>query len=174
MPHIRIVHVDQPTHAAIAVGDLEEANRLSPVPLSPVFITESFRSTYARRATQLLEHPEDEPWVTGVIWDEDQEIAVGAAGFHGSPDETGMVEIGYSVDPAYRRRGYARAATQELLDRAIAHPDVRVLRATISPENQPSLNLIASFGLERNGEQWDEEDGLEWIFEIRTPTPDRG
>ena len=77
-----------------------------------------------------------------------------------------MVEVGYSVDPAYRRRGYARAAMQELLDRAIADPSVRVLRASISPDNEPSLNLVASFGLERNGEQWDEEDGLEWIFEI--------
>ena len=131
-------------------------------------MTEDFRSTFARRATQLLEHPEDEPWVTGIIWDEDLGVAVGAAGFHGSPDADGMVEVGYSVDPAYRRRGYARAAMQELLDRAIADPSVRVLRASISPDNEPSLNLVASFGLERNGEQWDEEDGLEWIFEIPT------
>ncbi len=165
---VRIVHVTQPTHAAIAAGDLHEANRLSPVPLRPIFVTESFRSTFARRATQLLEHPEDEPWVTGIIWDDDLDVAVGAAGFHGSPDADGMVEVGYSVDPEYRRRGYARAAMQVLLDRAIAAPDVRVLRASISPDNEPSLNLVASFGLERNGEQWDEEDGLEWIFEIPT------
>ena len=168
MPRIRIVHVSQPTHAALAAEDLDEANRLSPVPLGPVFVTDSFRSTFARRATQLLEHPEDEPWVTGIIWDEDQGVAVGAAGFHGSPDADGMVEVGYSVDPAYRRRGYARAAMQELLDRAVAHPEVRVLRASISPDNIPSLSLVASFGLERNGEQWDEEDGLELIFEIAT------
>ena len=52
---------------------------------------------------------------------------------------------------------------------------MRVLRASISPDNEPSLNLVASFGLERNGEQWDEEDGLEWIFEIPTPaTGERG
>ena len=169
--NVRIVHLSQPAHAAIAAADLAEANRLSPVPLTPVFVTEAFRSTFARRATQLLEHPEDEPWVTGVIWDDDLGLSVGAAGFHGSPDADGMVEVGYSVDPDLRRRGYARAAMRVLLDRAVAHPDVRVLRATISPDNQPSLDLIATFGLERNGEQWDEEDGLEWIFEIPTPGP---
>jgi [ribosomal protein S5]-alanine N-acetyltransferase len=168
---VRIVHLSQPTHAALAAGDLAAANRLSPVPLTPVFVTESFRSTFARRATQLLDQPVDEPWVTGIIWDEDLETAVGAAGFHGAPDADGMVEVGYSVDPEFRRRGYARAAMQVLLDRANAHPDVRVLRASISPDNEPSLNLVASFGLERNGEQWDEEDGLEWIFEIPTPGP---
>ena len=162
---VRIVHVSQPAHAAIAAGDLAGANLLSPVPLTPVFVTDSWRSTFARRATQLLDHPEDAPWVTGIIWDDDLEKAVGAAGFHGSPDADGMVEVGYSVDPDLRRRGYARAAMQVLLDRAVAHPDVRVLRASISPDNEPSLNLVASFGLERNGEQWDEEDGLELLFE---------
>ena len=170
-PRVRIVHLSQPTHAARRPRDLEEANRHTVVPLGPIFVTEGFRSTFARRATQLLEHPEDEPWVTGIIWDEDLGVAAEAAGFHASPDADGMVEVGYSVDPAYRRRGYARAAMQELLDRAIADPSVRVLRASISPDNEPSLNRWASFGLERNGEQWDEEDGLEWIFEIPTATP---
>jgi ribosomal-protein-alanine N-acetyltransferase len=168
-PRVRIVHVSQPTHAAIAAGDLEEANRLSPVPLTPLFVTESFRSTFGIRADQLLERPEDQPWVTGIIWDEDLGVAVGKAGFHSSPDADGMVEVGYEVDSAYRRRGYARAALQAMLDRAIADPTVRVLRASISPDNEPSLNLVASFGFERNGEQWDEEDGLELIFEIPTP-----
>jgi [ribosomal protein S5]-alanine N-acetyltransferase len=170
-PRIRIVHISQPAHAAIAAGDLEEANRLSPVPLRPIFVTKSFRSTFGVRAEQLLRDPSAEPWVTGIIWDEDLEVAVGKAGFHGPPDEEGMVEVGYEVDPAYRRRGYARAAMQAMLDRAIADPSVRVLRASISPDNEPSLNLVASFGLERNGEQWDEEDGLEWIFEVPTPAP---
>jgi len=169
MPRIRIVHIDQPTHAAIAAGDLEAANRTSPVPITPAFLAEGFRSTFARRAQQLLDRPEDQPWVTGIVWDEDLDVAVGAAGFHGGPDDTGMVEVGYSIDPAHRRRGYARAVLQLLLDRAIEHPDVRVLRATISPDNEPSLNLIAQFPFVRNGEQWDEEDGLEWIFEIPTP-----
>jgi RimJ/RimL family protein N-acetyltransferase len=173
-PNVRIVHISQPTHAAIAAGDLEEANRLSPVPLRPIFVTESYRSTFGIRAEQLLRNPDAEPWVTGILWDEDLGVAVGKAGFHGPPDENGMVEVGYEVDPEYRRRGYARAAFQAMLDRAVADPSVTVLRATISPDNEPSLNLVASFGLLRNGEQWDEEDGLEWIFEIPTPTPGRG
>ena len=53
---VRIVHVSQPTHAAIAAGDLAGANLLSPVPLTPVFVTDSWRSTFARRATQLPDH----------------------------------------------------------------------------------------------------------------------
>jgi RimJ/RimL family protein N-acetyltransferase len=77
-----------------------------------------------------------------------------------------MVEVGYGIDPAFRRRGYARAALVALIDRARAEPSVHTLRATISPDNEPSLGLIRQFTFVENGEQWDDEDGLEIIYEI--------
>jgi [ribosomal protein S5]-alanine N-acetyltransferase len=90
---------------------------------------------------------------------------VGHAGFHGPPDAAGMVEVGYSVDPAWRRQGYATAMVRELLQRAAGEPGVRTVRATISPDNIASLGTIAGFGFAGNGEQWDEEDGRELIFD---------
>ena len=48
------------------------------------------------------------------MWAEDL-LVVGRAGFHGPPDAGGMVEVGYAVDPDFRRRGNAIAA---LLDPA--------------------------------------------------------
>jgi RimJ/RimL family protein N-acetyltransferase len=92
-------------------------------------------------------------------------VVVGHAGYHGPPDEAGMVEVGYTVDPAYRRQGYAKAILAALLERAAAEPDVRTVRASISPSNAASLATIAGFGFLEVGEQWDEEDGLELLFE---------
>lgn len=86
---------------------------------------------------------------------------VGLAGFHGAPDATGMVEIGYRIDPVLRRRGYARRSLETLLAVAQGHPDVRTIRATISPDNKASRALIDSYGFVKTGEQWDEEDGLD-------------
>jgi hypothetical protein len=40
------------------------------------------------------------------------------------------------------------------------------VRATISPGNAASLATISGFGFAEVGEQWDDEDGLELIFEI--------
>lgn len=40
------------------------------------------------------------------------------------------------------------------------------LRATISPDNTPSYNLIAGYGFSEVGEQWDEVDGREIIYEL--------
>ena len=171
VPRIRIVHVDQPTHAAIAAGDLGAANRTSPVPLTPAFVTEGFRSTFARRAEQLLDRPEDQPWVTGIVWDEDLAWPSAPAGFHGEPrrrrdgrgrllDRPGLSAPGLragraaaAARPGGRASGRPRAPGHHLpRQRAVAQPD-----RTSSPSSA-------------TGEQWDEEDGLEWIFEIPTPT----
>ncbi|MFB6550357.1 GNAT family N-acetyltransferase [Streptomyces sp. NPDC056405] len=95
----------------------------------------------------------------------DEGLVVGHAGFHGPPDEAGMVEIGYSIDPRFRRRGYARSTLIELLRRAAAEPTVATVRATIGPNNVASLATISGFGFTHVGEVWDEEDGRELVFE---------
>ena len=53
----------------------------------------------------------------------------------------------------------------ELLRRAQAEPGIRTVRASISPDNTASLATVAGFGFSQVGEQWDDEDGLELIFE---------
>ncbi len=83
-----------------------------------------------------------------------------------------MVEIGYRIDPAFRRLGYARTALEILLDVASRQSEVHIVRATISPDNIASRNLISQYGFNEVGEQWDEEDGLETIYEVSaSPEP---
>lgn len=54
----------------------------------------------------------------------------------------------------------------ELLRRAAAESVVKTARVTISPENTASLATISGFGFVEVGEQWDEVDGLELVFEV--------
>ncbi|MCW2767501.1 MAG: hypothetical protein JWO11_3460 [Nocardioides sp.] len=165
-PRVRIVQLSAETLAALADGEAASARASSPVPLNDYLTGPDCRAIWTRRARQVVETPEDLPWITGVLWDEDAQVAVGRAGYHGAPDVDGRVEVGYGIDPDFRRRGYARAALVALLDRARREPGVHTLRATISPDNEPSLGLIRQFDFVENGEQWDEEDGLEIIYEI--------
>ncbi len=160
------MHLTAPAFRALSSGDLAGANAASPVPLTPYFVGPEWRPVWDRRRRQVEEDPVSAAWVTGVIWDERSQVAVGRAGYHGPPDEAGMVEIGYAVDPAYRRRGYARAALEALLQRAAREPGVRTVRATISPDNAASYGLVAQYGFTEVGQQWDDEDGLEIIYEV--------
>jgi RimJ/RimL family protein N-acetyltransferase len=164
--NVRIVHLTAPVFRALANGDLATANAVSPVPLSAYFAGPEWRGVWQMRSRQVEEHPASAAWVTGVIWDEQQQLAVGRAGYHGPPDPSGMVEIGYAVDPAYRRRGYARTALEALLQRAAREPQVHTVRVTIGPDNLASQQLAAQYGFTEVGEQWDDEDGLEIIYEV--------
>jgi hypothetical protein len=38
--------------------------------------------------------------------------------------------------------------------------------ASVSPDNEPSLVLIRKLGFVQTGDQWDDEDGLELVFEL--------
>lgn len=163
---VRIVHLTAPVFRALARGDLAAANAASPVPLEDFFADPEWRGVWQRRSEQVERDPASADWVTGVVWDEQEHVAVGRAGYHGPPDPAGMVEIGYAVHPTYRRRGYARAALEALLRRAAHDPRVQTVRVSISPDNTPSYNLAAQYGFARVGEQWDDEDGLEIVYEL--------
>ena len=164
-PRVRVVHLSPAVFRALADGDLAAANKVSPVPLTQYFVSPQWRGTWRRRSEQVDRDPASAAWVTGVIWDEQTQAAVGRAGYHGPPDGSGMVEIGYAVDPACRRRGYARAALEALLERAAREPQVRVVRVSISPGNTASYALASQYGFAQVGQQQDEEDGLEIIYE---------
>jgi [ribosomal protein S5]-alanine N-acetyltransferase len=150
---------------ALASGDLDEASRLTGVTLTEHFGTPEALRLWRLRASQVATDPDCARWIARAAVAEPEGIVIGHAGFHGPPNCDGMVEIGYSVDPAHRRRGYATAMLRELLRRAEEETRVRTVRATIRPDNTASLATIAGFGFSPNGEQWDEEDGLELIFD---------
>jgi RimJ/RimL family protein N-acetyltransferase len=165
-PRVEIVQLDAAALRGLADGDQGAAERSSPVPLSPYLAGPDCRRVWELRAEQVVDDPSSAAWITGIVWDPERGRAVGRAGFHGPPDADGMVEVGYSIDPRFRRQGYARAALRVLLARAEAEPDVRTFRATISPDNVASRDLVLAHGLVEVGEQEDDEDGLEIIYEL--------
>jgi len=118
------------------------------------------------RSDQVRANPEVNPWLLRLAVDRASATIVGYGNFHDAPDERGMVEVGYSVLPRWQRRGYGREIALTMWRYAVQHPDVRVLRASVSPDNLASQSIITGAGLARVGEQWDDVDGLEWVFEV--------
>lgn len=127
------------------------------------------------RLTQLAVDPTIRGWLgRAIVWTDDDGArhVIGSIGFHGAPDDTGRLEIGYKVEPAFRRRGIAREAAAAMFDWAYREHGIHRFVASISPTNEPSLRLAAGFGFEQVGEQMDDVDGLELVFETTWPRPE--
>ncbi len=163
LPSIELAILSDLVLEALVSGSIDRAGTAFGRNLPPILLEDNWLWNY--RLNQLREDPKTSQWLVRVIIDAEKGDIVGHAGFHGPPDEKGMVEVGYTVHPAYRRRGYATAALGGLIGYAADHPEVRTVRASVSPDNVGSLATIAPYGFVQVGEQMDEIDGLELIFE---------
>ena len=97
---------------------------------------------------------------------------VGHAGFHGPPgrnarNDEEAVELGYTIFPTHRRRGYATEAARALVGWAHREHGIRRFLFSISPDNEPSLAIARRLGFSEVGRHWDDEDGEELEFELR-------
>ena len=96
-------------------------------------------------------------WVWRAALSDGTEVAAG--GFGGRPGEDERLTIGYHVAEAYRRMGYATELLNLLAEWALAQPGVTRVRATIKPENAPSLRVAEKAGFEHVGRTRTDEDG---------------
>jgi RimJ/RimL family protein N-acetyltransferase len=69
------------------------------------------------------------------------------------------------VFPPFRGRGIATEAVAALVEWARADRGIRRFVASVAPGNDASLAIVRKLGFVQTGEQWDEEDGLELVFE---------
>lgn len=127
------------------------------------------------RRAQARANPALLPWMERAIVLRSAQTMVGSIAFHMAPEPEpvrplgpGGVEFGYTIFPPFRRLGYATEACQALMTWARQQGVTRFI-LTISPENQPSLRIAAHFGFVKIGTQWDEEDGIEDIYERLYP-----
>jgi RimJ/RimL family protein N-acetyltransferase len=167
-PRLDLALLSPQVLAALAADDWATARALIPY-RTPVELPDRLAGVARFRVEQIGEDPSTAPWLLRAIVLRDEQAMIGHAGLHGPPDERGYVEIGYTVWPDYRRRGFAEEAARALLGWAPGRPGVVGARASASPTNTPSLRLIAKLGLVEVGRQWDDEDGEEIVHEGPLP-----
>ena len=120
----------------------------------------------AWRVPQVKENPALNRWFVRWIVSKDSEEIIGSISFHAAPNSDGMIEIGLGISEGFRNQGYARESLKGMWFWALKDPDVKILRYTVGVENSPSIRVIESFGFHYQGEQIDDEDGPESIYEI--------
>jgi len=120
------------------------------------------------RVPQVKADPSCNKWFVRFIVPKSSREIIGSTSFHGAPDENGMIEIGLGIEEAFRNQGYAREALSGMWRWVSDQPKVKTLRYTVSPDNLPSIAVINYFGFENKGQQIDEVDGLENVYEMST------
>jgi ribosomal-protein-alanine N-acetyltransferase len=104
----------------------------------------------------------DERFGIWVMIEHESGSVVGDIGFIGPPGNDGSIEIGYSVIPARRRRGYATEAARALVEWALQESEVEVVVASCDKGNVPSVRTLERVGFLRA----DEADGqIRWRYD---------
>jgi ribosomal-protein-alanine N-acetyltransferase len=96
----------------------------------------------------LRERPDWYGWLAwyGVRDTGSERVLVGGCGFLGGPDDSGMVEMGYSVLPQFQRQGIAGEMVEALIGRAFESAAVLRIEAETSPDNAGSRRILARAG----------------------------
>lgn len=109
-------------------------------------------------AARLREDPESLGfWVWLATVPDGTEVAAG--GFGGRPGDDERLTVGYHVHGDHRGVGYATELLNLLTEWALMQPGVKRVRATIKPENAPSLRVAEKAGFEHVGRTRTDEDG---------------
>lgn len=77
-----------------------------------------------------------------------------------------LPEIGYHINKAYWRQGYASEAARAARDWAFSHTDFDCLYSYMKYTNIGSYSTAAAAGLKRVKEYPDKEDGLLYVYAI--------
>jgi RimJ/RimL family protein N-acetyltransferase len=138
-----------PSAATALAQDRARASRILGADLADLWPQPDLYNILHRQVSAL---PWNEPFGIWVVIERASATVVGDIGFHGPPDESGSVEIGYCVAPGHRRRGYATEAARAIVDWALRAPGVRAVTATCDPENLASVRTLESVGFRRGDE----------------------
>ena len=118
------------------------------------------------RLPRIRQNPEYAKYLLRVAVSKDNPIIIASAGFHDAPDSDGMIEIGFGVDKKHQSMGFGQEILHGMWSWVVNDPQVKTLRYTVSPDNLISQHIIKKFDFVFKGQQIDDEDGPEDIYEL--------
>ncbi len=123
---------------------------------------------------RLKADPEVLGWWTYLLVHVEGKVLIGLGGFKGEADESGMVEIGYTIVPAYRGRGLVTEAAQGLVDHAFAHEHVKRVDAHTLAERNASARVLERAEMRVAEEVTDPDVGEVWRWSVSKEDYRRG
>jgi [ribosomal protein S5]-alanine N-acetyltransferase len=127
-----------------------------------------------RRLAMIAKDPEQHPWMDRAVVTRKDNVMVGYISFHHKAPDPDLfeysdcaAELGYTIEPDYRRNGYAKESALAMMEWAALCSHVTTFCLSIGPENTPSIRMAESMGFEKTSERMDDTDGLEYVYVAR-------
>lgn len=148
-PRLDLVLLSGALLDALLADELPRARQLATFDFPDGFVRED--AWVKVRRNQVLADATWEPWSLRAIVLRSEQRMVGSTAFHGPPginslEAPGALEVGYTVFPEFRRRGYATETCRAMLDWAHREHRVRHFISSIEPSNAASLRVIEKLG----------------------------
>ena len=163
-PRLRLISCDKEMLTAIMEGDHAIGSLLQVKVASPWTINE--KPVFQYSLEKILAHPDQEKWWTYLHVLRNENLLIGCCGFKGSPDDNGVVEIGYEVAESYRLQGFATEIATALIEFSFSNREVNtVIAHTLAHENA-SNRVLRKCGMWFDGEAHDPDEGPVWKWKL--------
>ena len=86
-------------------------------------------------------------WLLWFIIHKVDRCFIGDVGFKGKPDKDGMIEIGYSIIPEYRKMGLGFESVQTLIRFGFSVPEVKIITANTDSQNLFSIKILRKMNM---------------------------
>ena len=92
---------------------------------------------------------------------------IGLCGYKGSPDENGMVEIGYEIKNDYHNKGFATEIANALIEDAFKNEKITYILAHTLGQDNASTKVLKKCGFEKVQDIENSELGTIWKWELK-------
>ncbi|SDJ85655.1 GNAT family N-acetyltransferase [Sediminibacillus albus] len=131
-----------------------------PYKVSPEWPLDVYQQFFPYKIDRFRKFPAENNW-EGVIIDKSENMIIGDMGFKGGPNGEGIVDIGYSIVPSYRGRGYATEMGKAMVEWALDQPDVKKVMASCDPDNIASIRTLEKIGFQQTITT---DDSIYWLY----------
>ncbi len=114
---------------------------------------------------------EQHPWMYRAVVTKDENRMVGYISFHHKVPDPDLlehsnfaVELGYTIEPEFRRNGYAKESALAMMEWAHGVHGVNTFFLSVSPDNHPSMRMAEAMKFRKIAERHDPRDGLEYTM----------
>ncbi|WP_053220301.1 GNAT family N-acetyltransferase [Virgibacillus senegalensis] len=121
---------------------------------------EVYKKLFPYKIERFRTYPSENDW-EGLIVDKADKRIVGDMGFKGGPNEEGVIDLGYSIIPSCRGKGYATEMGKAMVEWGLKQPGVKKVMASCDPDNAASIRVLEKIGFQQTIQT---DDSIYWLY----------